>query len=342
MSIIKCPECGHNVSTMAGTCPTCGVEIDGSLRTCPDCGAYYLEKQGKCPECGREIVRKKIEPYQPKPEPTPLFKKVPKKQKRRSHWPLFFAILLILGIGAAAGYYFKLENDRKREEEAFQRLENVTTPQFFQQFLTTYPESEHQEEVKKKMEQVEQENKEWEELLQKKERKMLVAFAERHPESFRLRECLDLIDSIDWAATIRDTTDVSIDKYLKEHPEGQHAEEAASRKNELAKTRITSEDKKLIYSYLETFFSETSSDSLAALTKRDTGKDIIGFHYHVTPSGMNVRRETLEDGNMGYAVNFLLEETINRTDATLPTNTRYQGDAHLNGEKQILRMSLKR
>lgn len=340
--IIKCPECGNNVSTMAGTCPTCGVEIEGSLRTCPDCGAYYLDKQTKCPGCGKEIIHKKIEPYQPKPEPQPLLKKVPKNKKRRSLWPFFLFILLILGAGAYGCYYLKGEYDKKQEEDAFRRLENVTTPQFFQQFLTQYPESEHSAEVQQKMQQVEQENQEWEALIQKKERKALVAFAEKHPDSYRLRECLDFIDSIDWAATLSDTTDVSIDKYLKEHPEGQHAEEAASRKNELAKTRITKEDKSLIYNSLSTYFSETPSDSLAALTKRDTGKDIIGFHYHVATTEMNVRRETLEDGSMGYAVHFLLEETINRTDATLPSSSRYQGDAQLDSEKNITKMSLKR
>lgn len=341
MSIIKCPECGHNVSTMAGTCPSCGVEIEGNLRTCPECGAYYLESQSQCPECGKEIVRKKIEPYRPQPEPQPFLKKVPKK-KKRSIWPFFLAILLILGLGAATYYYLKKEYDKKQEEDAFLKLQNVTSPQFFQQFLTDYPESEHCEEVKQKKQQVEQENEEWEKILEKKERKALVDFVQNHPTSYRIRACKDYIDSIDWAATLGDTTDVSIDKYLKEHPDGQHAEEAASRKNELAKSRISTEDRNLIYSKLETFFSETSSDSLAILTKRDTGKDILGFHYHVASSDMNIRRETLEDGSMGYAADFILEETINRTDATLPSSSRYQGDAHLNAEKGIINIALKR
>ena len=341
MSIIKCPECGHNVSTMAGTCPTCGVEIEGNLRTCPDCGAFYLANQSKCPECGKEIVHKKIEPYQPKPEPQPFIKKVPKR-KKHSFWPFFITILIILGLGAFAYHYLKEQYEKKKEEEAYRQLENVTTPQFFHQFLTEYPESDHCDEVKEKMHQVEQEDQEWGKIQEKIERKALVDFAEKHPNSYRIRECMDMIDSIDWATALEDTTGVSMDKYLSDHPDGQHAEEAASRKNELAKSQITKDDKNLIYSKLETFFSETSSDSLATLTKRDTGKDILGFHYHVDSSNMNIRRETLEDSSMGYAVDFILEETIKRTDATLPNSSRYQGDAHLNAEKGIIKISLKR
>lgn len=38
MAIIKCPECGHQVSDMAKTCPSCGIEIAGKVMKCPDCG----------------------------------------------------------------------------------------------------------------------------------------------------------------------------------------------------------------------------------------------------------------------------------------------------------------
>ena len=35
MAIIKCPECGRQISDKAPTCPSCGVEIAGKITKCP-------------------------------------------------------------------------------------------------------------------------------------------------------------------------------------------------------------------------------------------------------------------------------------------------------------------
>lgn len=51
MAIIKCPECGHQISDKAPTCPSCGVEIAGKITKCPKCGEIYLSYQKLCPNC---------------------------------------------------------------------------------------------------------------------------------------------------------------------------------------------------------------------------------------------------------------------------------------------------
>mgnify|MGYP001415186902 FL=1 len=38
MALIKCPECGREVSSIAKACPSCGAPIDTSIR-CPKCGS---------------------------------------------------------------------------------------------------------------------------------------------------------------------------------------------------------------------------------------------------------------------------------------------------------------
>ena len=55
MSMIKCPECGERVSTMAGTCPHCGINIAGNLKQCPNCNEYCLNSQDTCPYCGTPL-----------------------------------------------------------------------------------------------------------------------------------------------------------------------------------------------------------------------------------------------------------------------------------------------
>lgn len=49
--IIKCPECGHQVSDKAPICPSCGVEIAGHLIRCSYCGEIYLKEDAVCPNC---------------------------------------------------------------------------------------------------------------------------------------------------------------------------------------------------------------------------------------------------------------------------------------------------
>ena len=49
--IIKCPECGHQVSDRAKTCPSCGIEIAGKITRCPDCGEYIFKDDRECPNC---------------------------------------------------------------------------------------------------------------------------------------------------------------------------------------------------------------------------------------------------------------------------------------------------
>ena len=43
MAIIKCPECGHQISDKAPVCPSCGVEIAGKVIKCPNCGEVYFK-----------------------------------------------------------------------------------------------------------------------------------------------------------------------------------------------------------------------------------------------------------------------------------------------------------
>ena len=51
MAIIKCPECGRQISDKAPVCPNCGVEIAGKIMKCPQCGEIYFRDQEMCPNC---------------------------------------------------------------------------------------------------------------------------------------------------------------------------------------------------------------------------------------------------------------------------------------------------
>lgn len=51
MALIKCPECGREMSTNAKACPHCGSEIT----ICPDCEKIYAGKVEVCINCGCDM-----------------------------------------------------------------------------------------------------------------------------------------------------------------------------------------------------------------------------------------------------------------------------------------------
>jgi ribosomal protein L37E len=67
MALIKCPECGKDVSDKAKACPHCGCPIsepqkenDTEIYTqCPECGAWIKDSDNICSNCGFEFE----EPY---------------------------------------------------------------------------------------------------------------------------------------------------------------------------------------------------------------------------------------------------------------------------------------
>ena len=56
MAIIKCPECGRQISDKAPLCPSCGVEIAGKITKCPYCGEVYFKSEIVCPHCHKPTV----------------------------------------------------------------------------------------------------------------------------------------------------------------------------------------------------------------------------------------------------------------------------------------------
>lgn len=63
MAIIRCPECGHDISDKAPFCPSCGVAIAGRVTRCPECGKVYFSDLSECPNCHH--ITSVLRPAQP-------------------------------------------------------------------------------------------------------------------------------------------------------------------------------------------------------------------------------------------------------------------------------------
>lgn len=56
MALIKCKECGKEISSSAKTCPHCGIKVENL--NCPECGKKLKGDETNCPDCGYPIAKK--------------------------------------------------------------------------------------------------------------------------------------------------------------------------------------------------------------------------------------------------------------------------------------------
>lgn len=56
MALIKCKECGEEISSNARVCPHCGYKNEISV--CPECGKEVKESDANCPACGYPLHKK--------------------------------------------------------------------------------------------------------------------------------------------------------------------------------------------------------------------------------------------------------------------------------------------
>ncbi|MCM1236767.1 MAG: TM2 domain-containing protein [Ruminococcus flavefaciens] len=54
MALIKCPECGREISDRARSCPSCGYAISAT-KFCKHCGSKIPEDSVVCVKCGRQV-----------------------------------------------------------------------------------------------------------------------------------------------------------------------------------------------------------------------------------------------------------------------------------------------
>ena len=251
----------------------------------------------------------------------------------------------------------------KKEKEDYERLEGVTNPEFYQQFLIDHPRSEYYAEIDRRMQALLQETEDWNKLVKSVNRSNVSSFLQKHPNSLRQRACEDMLDSIDWQDALAIGNEEAITDYLHRHPSGRFVDEAAERKNTLLLSKVTPEEKAMIRGTLESFFSKViggqdleaakaaipdtminfcgkqnaDAEAIIEYAKEKMAKDVIGLHYAIGQK-MDVRKETLPDSNTGFAVEVTLHETISRSDTEQPSSNHYRVNALINQEQKIVKM----
>lgn len=236
--IIKCPECGHQVSDRAKICPSCGIEIAGKITCCPDCGEYILKDECECPNCHCTInasaVPRVKEDYGLVPEvpeiPVPAEQKEPKKNSHKILWSSIIMAFILALIIVLLGIYFYQKSQQENELRAYENAMMSSEPAVLQNFLDMYVEASvaHRDSIKAHLAILKKIDRDWDNAVASKSKSALQLFIDRNPENIHVPEARLMIDSLDFEAAKLDDSMESYQKYMDTHQQGQYYDEAAN------------------------------------------------------------------------------------------------------------------
>lgn len=313
MAIIKCPECGRQISDKAPTCPNCGVEIAGKIIKCPHCGEIYFSSQEMCPNC-HEIASAgpaaPVTPAAPVNPPTPPTPPVPpvrqtpmaagnggngnngngygngkygnnseneaqQKAKKKNARSILIISLVFSVLVCGILYYFYDNANRNKEEEAYEYAMQSSDPMVLQSYLDTYKDAEeaHRDSIMAHLEMLKSIDQDWTNALVSGSKQALEDYLQKYPNSPHKQEAWNKIDSIDWNVAKAADNVQAYQTYLDAHADGAHIEEAENAMKKAKSRDLQPEEKQMVSGLFRQFFQSINSHNADGLSA--TCEDIL-------------------------------------------------------------------
>ena len=380
MAIIKCPECGHQVSDKAATCPSCGVGIQGKITKCPECGEIVLNDQILCPNCHCPLIStnnndtEKSEPSQshkvateePNSDTNGEGNKNEKKKKSYTPWVVSFVIALAV---VFVGLYFYKTTQMRNELEAYENAMMSNEPAVLQNYLDIYADapSEHRDSIQSHLEMLKKVDSDWTNAVVSNSKAAILRYMQLYPNSLHNVEAKLKIDSIDWMEATQKNTIEAYQKYIDEHADGMYIDQAQDAFSQIDARKVNSDDKSNISSIFTTFFNALSQNDEVALTscvdnimssflhKENASKtDVIGYMHKIHQQANVVKVEyrmnndwkieKTDDGtgNFSYTVNFSVDQTIEHSDEGDNSFNTYKVTSKVSPEGKISELNMQR
>lgn len=382
MAIIKCPECGHQVSEKAPTCPSCGVEIAGNITCCPNCNKIYLNSEDCCPYCYQPNINKQEKkPAVPTTPPITALAEVslkehaetsgpdkmpatPKKKKHGGALLLAFVIAIIV-CGASFYLYNKAQTDKENEE--YEYAIKSDNPLIMQEFLDTFKNAtqEHRDSVTAHLQMIRQAETDWNNAVVMHTKAAILNYLEQYPNTTHRAESKNILDSLDWQQCCDLNTIEGYERYMTEHPDGNFYDEAEQAMKKIKAKDVTPEEQAVVASVLHRFFvsinsrdenaiRETVADVFTLLDKTNaTKEDAVAFMRKLykedissmtwqLPGTYDIKKREIGDGSYEYNVVFSANQKVEHTDKSKATVNNYRVTATINPEGKIGLMKLVR
>ncbi len=267
MTMIKCPECRHHISSMAKACPECGCPIDPewaeaeakreqeSLDEVPFTVETGVEEEAPSAiETGGEEQTHLDPPLKGGGEEdstddtprslregtgeSPERPKTPAAApKHSSAGGMFIGLVVLLGLLIGGLYYYDYYTNQKREQRAYELLQGCSNPAFYEDFMVRYPKSEYIDDVKERYAKVAAQQNQWQQLVKNGTRDELQAFVRQHPSSPYVKVAQVRIDSLDWASAKESRELEAVTHYMAIHPDGYYIDQAETLRQQLEREK---------------------------------------------------------------------------------------------------------
>ena len=369
--IIKCPECGREVSDKAPTCPSCGVEIAGKVTTCKYCGEVILANETVCPYCKRNLetltTEHKIqEPPKPEPKNQEYKTQEPLKpesngtpQRKKSRVTLIVSFILALTVfGILMFFYTQAQRDREAEDYEFAMTS--ADMEILKNYLLQYPDAPeaHRDSITAHLTMLQKGDEEWQNAISSNSRTVLRKYIEENPFSLHIQEAMIKIDSLDWIAAQKENTEEAVKEYLEVHPDGRYYDEASIMLTEIEKTKVQPSEETMVTSLFSQFFegvnmhdeetlvstvsmvmsnflgksNATANDVVTFLHKLYKG-DVDNLEWKIDTQTYKISKSTNANGEQDYSVSFYAYEKVQRN--TTIENIKYRINANVTTDGRI-------
>lgn len=372
MAIIKCPECGHQISDKASICPVCGVKIENNIIKCPHCGNVYLKDQPTCPVCHQSPLASTVATQQPaipvQPQIQPSQSAAAEQQApRKSNKNKIIAIIIAVAIIIAGGCWYasSMNSLHGDEETAYVNAMNSSDPAVLQDYLDSFKDApqEHIDSIQAHLEILKMNDTEWTNAIISNSKTALQQYIDNHPNSLHKTEALHKIDSIDWAQCSRQNTPEAYQAYLTEHSEGEHIVEAQEKLDKLDATTVGADDKQVVNSAFQQFFrginnndemgiTSAVSSTLHFLTNPNaTKQDVISFLHKLHKDDVrsltwranndyNIKKKDMGDNTYEYDVEFTVDESVSYINSDNDKFNQYKVRGHVDSNGKISSLQL--
>ncbi len=379
MAIIKCPECGHQISDKARVCPNCGIEIEGKIIQCPQCGEIYFKNQSTCPKCHHSTNIKEYTTQQTDTLPTSptssislqddhTIENMPTSQKD-SHKFKGYNVLIVATIIAllvcAVCLYFYTNAKGNKEQEAYEYAMNSQDPLVLQSFLDTYTDASevHRDSIKAHLAALSLIDREWTNVVISNSKSDIEDYLNKHPDSPHKVEALHKIDSIDWTNAVSSNSKDALRSYLEDHPDGEHADEARNSIRGINAKTVQPEERQMISNVFRQFFQSINSRDEDGLTNTvnspltsflgkvgATRSDVRTFLRKIykddvasmawKPAGdYKIDKKEIGDGEYEYTIICSAVQEVEKTDDTIVTN-KFRIKAKVNPDGKLTEFNM--
>lgn len=381
MAIIKCPECGHQVSDQAKTCPSCGIEISGKVMRCPECGDVVFNNQEICPNCHRPLHKAEVRPDVKEGVSDPdtaagtgASKEVPAEAHRKPGAKKSYIVIIVAFVIALLAvfvclYLYKTTQD-KNELDAYENAMTSNEPAVLQNYLDMYADAPlaHRDSITARLELHKQVDTEWTNAVVSGSKAALERYIQLHPSSIHVTEARIMIDSLDWLAATSANTTEAYQTYIDSHLDnGLHIDEARSKFDKLDALKVTEEERKMISRLFDSYFTALANNDENGLTetlssimtsflhkenatkvdvmnymkKLHAPEDITGMSFQLN-NDWNIEKNETDGGKYEYKVTFSADHRISRNDTSKETFCTYNVEAKVSPDGKISYFNMKK